>query len=228
VSARAERRFDSTVYLRGQPAHGFHEQGALHAHLRARFPECGLSAGRERPLYQVATPTPNPNPNPDPTPNPDPAGARRRAVPHTAGPSPKPTPTPTPTATPTPNPIPKTDPNPSPSQVGDDELYRAPPGQVCVHRSHPGRPIHAETNPCPPRRCLHVLDWEDRRNLVYRDSAAAPRKGGPKVERVLPCTRMPTAAILDLMRVLSDASTAGLQYVVLLTLTLTLPTAGLQ
>ena len=96
VSALAERRFDSTVYLRRQPAHGFHQQEALHAHLLARFPECGLSAGRERPLYQVA----------------------------------------------------------------DDELYRARPGEVCAHRSHPGRPIHAETNPCPPRRCLYVLDWE--------------------------------------------------------------------
>jgi hypothetical protein len=39
--------------------------------------------------------------------------------------------------------------------------------------------------------------------LVYSDdSAAAPRKGGPKVERVLPCTRMPTAAILGRVRVL--------------------------
>lgn len=120
VAALAERRFDSTVYLRAQPPHGFHQQDELHTHLQARFPECGLSAGRERPLYQV----------------------------------------------------------------GDDELYRALPGEVCVHRSHPGRPIHAETNPCPPERCLYVLDWEDRRNLVYSDSAAAPRKGGPKVERV--------------------------------------------
>lgn len=46
--------FDSTVYLRRQPKHGFHHNDELHAYLRLRFPECGLSRGRDRPLYEVS------------------------------------------------------------------------------------------------------------------------------------------------------------------------------
>jgi hypothetical protein len=80
--------------------------------------------------------------------------------------------------------------------VDDSELYRAMPGEVCVHRSHPGAPIHAETNPCPEGRCLYVLDWADLRNLTHKPNG--------KVDRVLPSTRMPTATILRQLRALVD------------------------
>ena len=53
-------------------------------------------------------------------------------------------------------------------EVQDDELYRARPGELCVHQSHPGMPIHAETNPCPDGRVLYVLDWTDRRQIKYK------------------------------------------------------------
>ena len=81
-------------------------------------------------------------------------------------------------------------------EVGDDELYRARPGEVCTHFSHPGRPVHAETNPCPEGRGLYVLDWTDVRN-VGDDG------------RVLPASRMPIDEIIGRMRVLADASTAA-------------------
>ena len=54
-----------------------------------------------------------------------------------------------------------------------------------------------------------MLDWEDVRNLRYGAAPSPPRKGGPKVEAVLPCTRMPTEAILGQMRVLADARAAA-------------------
>ena len=79
--------------------------------------------------------------------------------------------------------------------MADTELYRAKPGEVLTHRSHPGALIHAETNPCPEGRCLYVLDWTDVRNVVYRQGALSHR-GQKVVERVFPCTRMPTNAIL--------------------------------
>ena len=60
-------------------------------------------------------------------------------------------------------------------QVADCELYRAKPGEILTHRSHPGSPIHAETNPCPAGRCLYVLDWADVRNVVYREGALSHR-----------------------------------------------------
>ena len=122
---------DSTVYLKLQPPRGFDRQEQLHEYLRRRYPERGLSAGRERPLYEV----------------------------------------------------------------GDDELYRAKPGEVCVHRSHPGRPVHAETNPCPDGRGLYVLDWTDLRNLAPDGKLRPP-------------TRMPIESILRLMRVLARADDA--------------------
>ena len=50
--------------------------------------------------------------------------------------------------------------------MSDEELYRAPPGEVLLHHSHPGRPVHAETNPCPEGRGLYVLDWTDLRNAA--------------------------------------------------------------
>ena len=105
--------------------------------MRARFPEVGVSQGRERPLYRV----------------------------------------------------------------DDAELYRARPGEVLVHRSHPGAPIHAETNPCPDGRCLYVLDWSDLRRVTYKPNG--------KVDRVLPCARMPTDELLGLMRVLATAAAAA-------------------
>ena len=71
----ADSRYDSTVYLRRQPPHGFHHNDELHQYLQTRFPERGLSRDRERPLYEV----------------------------------------------------------------GDPELYRAKPGEVLTHHSHPGR-----------------------------------------------------------------------------------------
>lgn len=168
--------FDSTVYLRVQPSRGFHSYDELHRYLSTRFPERGLSAQRERPLYEV----------------------------------------------------------------DDSELYRARPGEVLTHHSHPGSPVHAETNPCPEGRCLYVLDWSDRRNLVYEDepppgppqelpgagsglaesTGATSGDGGDgerrsvrakprarKVAKVLPCSRIPKHAILDLMRVLADGTT---------------------
>ena len=83
---------------------------------------------------------------------------------------------------------------------------------TCSTGRSPTKPVRGSPNPShSPSPNPNPSPNQDRRNLVYSDSAAAPRKGGPKVERVLPCTRMPTAAILGLMRVLSDASTAGLQ-----------------
>lgn len=66
-------------------------------------------------------------------------------------------------------------------EVPDDELYRAQPGEICLHHSHPGRPIHAETNPCPEGRGLHVLDWADIRNVIYVEDAA------PAVEQRAGC-----------------------------------------
>ena len=168
--------FDSTVYLTHQPPAGFHHNDGLHQYLSKRFPERGLVRNRQRPLYEVA----------------------------------------------------------------DAELYRAKPGEICLHHSHPGRPVHAETNPCPEGRGLHVLDWADVRNVVYRkqqqqeppgrvsgptlgslptptpagdvdgsgltSAHAAPRQKpkakAPRVDRVLPCSRIPMANILALMRAL--------------------------
>ena len=83
-------------------------------------------------------------------------------------------------------------------EVSDDELYRAPPGEVLLHHSHPGRPVHAETNPCPEGRGLFVLDWTDLRN-------AAP-DGARR-----PATRMPMGEILTQLRVLA-ADPAGEAY----------------
>lgn len=131
VVATGEPLHDSTVYLRMQPPRGFDKQEHLHAYLRRRYPERGLSAGRERPLYEV----------------------------------------------------------------GDDELYRAKPGEVCVHHSHPGRPVHAETNPCPDGRGLYVLDWTDLRNVAPDGKLQPP-------------TRMPIESILRLMRVLERVDAA--------------------
>lgn len=48
-----ERAHESTVYLRRQPREGFHRSEELHAYLQKRFPERGLSRGRDRPLYEV-------------------------------------------------------------------------------------------------------------------------------------------------------------------------------
>ena len=137
AAAASRSPWDSTVYLKWQPPSGFHGQNAFHEYMTRRFPEVGLSKGRERPLYAVA----------------------------------------------------------------DDELYRAKPGEICIHRSHPGVPIHAETNPCPEGRCLYVLDWADLRNLTHKPNG--------KVDKVLPSTRMPTSAILSQMRVLADEDGDG-------------------
>ena len=108
--------------------------------------------------------------------------------------------------------------------MDDDELYRAPPGEVLIHMSHPGRPIHAETNPCPEGRGLYVLDWADVRNVVYScqqgdgDGGAShcngerpTRRAKQRVERVLPSRRMPVHRILELMRVLVDAESDAFQ-----------------
>ena len=92
-------------------------------------------------------------------------------------------------------------------EVSDDELYRAVPGEVCVHHSHPGRPIHAETNPCPEGRGLYVLDWTDIPQIARDDDGKDPAAASTKSKRnckVLPCHRMPLGTILDRMRVLSD------------------------
>ena len=93
-------------------------------------------------------------------------------------------------------------------EVNDDELYRAVPGEVLVHHSHPGRPIHAETNPCPRGRGLYVLDWSDIAHVERDDASCADGADGGKGKRaacrVLPCTRTPLPAILGAMRVLQD------------------------
>ena len=150
VTACRHQSFDSTVYLTRQPPQGFHSNVALHRYMEARFPERGLSAGRSRPLYEVA----------------------------------------------------------------DAELYRAVPGEVCTHHSHPGRPIHAETNPCPEGRGLYVLDWEDIAHVHRADAERAACEGTGDAPasarqraacRALPCTRMPIGTILDAMRVTADA-----------------------
>lgn len=153
VTAVDDPSFDSTIYLRRQPPNGFHHNDELHAYLGRRFPERGVSQGRERPLYEVA----------------------------------------------------------------DSDLYRAKPGEICIHHSHPGRPIHAETNPCPEGRGLYVLDWADCRNVVNSSSSgssgedATPKQRATK-QKVLPCTRMPVAAILDLMRVLERHGSEAFQH----------------
>ena len=54
VVAVADPQYNSTIYLRRQPPGGFHHNDELHAYLRTRFPEVGLSRGRARPLYEVA------------------------------------------------------------------------------------------------------------------------------------------------------------------------------
>ena len=69
---------------------------------------------------------------------------------------------------------------------------------MLLHHSHPGRPVHAETNPCPEGRGLYVLDWTDLRN-------AAP-DGARR-----PATRMPMGEILTQLRVLA-ADPAGEAY----------------
>ena len=76
-------------------------------------------------------------------------------------------------------------------------LWRAPPGEVLLHHSHPGRPVHAEKNPIQGRG-LYVLDWTDLRN-------AAP-DGARR-----PATRMPMGEILKQLRVLA-ADPAGEAY----------------
>ncbi|KAL1503555.1 hypothetical protein AB1Y20_012034 [Prymnesium parvum] len=141
VEQEEHARHDSTVYLTRQPRHGFHHNDELHRYLCQRFPERGLSRGRDRPLYEVS----------------------------------------------------------------DVCLYRAKPGEVLTHGSHPGLPIHAETNPCPEGRCLYVLDWADIRRVVYDESDLK----GKKVQKVLPCTRVPKPTILGLIRVLADPETVA-------------------
>lgn len=63
-------------------------------------------------------------------------------------------------------------------QVADRELYRAKPGEVLVHTSHPGQPIHAETNPCPDGRGLYVLDWSDIPRLLREEQEPAAEGDG--------------------------------------------------
>ena len=53
VAQDPDPRHDSTVYLKHQPACGFHHNDELHQYLQRRFPERGLACGRERPLYEV-------------------------------------------------------------------------------------------------------------------------------------------------------------------------------
>lgn len=66
--------------------------------------------------------------------------------------------------------------------IPDNEVCRAKPGEILVHYSHPGYPIHAEANPCPDRT-LYAFDFQD-----------------------IPGTRIPTKYIVDCMQVLESPS----------------------
>ena len=148
--------YDSSVYLRRQPAAGFPSFKELHAYMRTRFPERGLSAGKQRPLYEV----------------------------------------------------------------DDSELYRAPPGEVLIHTSHPGCPVHAECNPCPDGRCLYVLDWSDCPHYLAQEHGGADDEGSPPTDstaekrpsawkQIVPYVRMPRRQILALLHVLTDCESAA-------------------
>lgn len=82
--------------------------------------------------------------------------------------------------------------NPRPIYIiPEDDVIRIKSGAVGVNESHPtgGQPVHGEANPVPDR-FLYTVDSED---IIH---------GGKK-----PATRVPTAFIISLMKVLEDPST---------------------
>jgi hypothetical protein len=123
----------SSIYLLDQPLEGIYSTKEFHQYMNQRYPECGISNGLPRPLYQI----------------------------------------------------------------DEEKIYRAKPGEVMLHRSHPGTPIHSEANPCPNNRCLYVFDFENIRNI---------EKVGNKL-KIEPRIDIPINKIIKYMKVLENSNT---------------------
>jgi hypothetical protein len=85
-------------------------------------------------------------------------------------------------------------------KICDDDIYRAGPGEVGIHHSHPcegSQEIHAEANPVPDSRILFAIDFQDIREYNKK--------------KCISSTRIPESDILENMKIMNNIQSDGFQ-----------------